>query len=276
MAAGQFSKETVGEFLRRERESRRVALEEISKSTRISRPYLEALERNDFRFFSRPEYIPGFLRGYARHIGLDPNEVLKRYEFQLDLARLKGNFHQLPLFYTPGDPEEIEEVSRSESPPPAPRKGKLPIPRSVLIQIVILVAALSISFYLYLTLKQLDNGPKPSVEETPPNQGTAKAKKEQDDGPVSKDISEKTYSGAPAARLPGDSRTGAGEVKQEGKGDSGRIQSGSLKKKIMGNPESRTYYLPGMKNYEKLKKGKRVEFDSEEEAIKRGYRRASP
>ena len=124
MAAGQFSKETVGEFLRRERESRRVALEEISKSTRISRPYLEALERNDFRFFSRPEYIPGFLRGYARHIGLDPNEALKRYEFQLDLARLKGNFHQLPLFYTPGDPAETEEISRSESPPPAPRKGK--------------------------------------------------------------------------------------------------------------------------------------------------------
>jgi hypothetical protein len=135
---------------------------------------------------------------------------------------------------------------------------------------------LSISFYLYLTLKQLGNGPKPSVEETPPNQGTPKAEKEQNDGPVSKDISEKTYSGAPAARPPGDSRTGVGEVKQEEKGDSGRIQSGSLKKKIMGNPESKTYYLPGMKNYEKLKKGKRVEFDSEEEATKRGYRRASP
>ena len=276
MAAGPFSKETVGDFLRRERESRRVALEEISQSTRISRPYLEALERNDFRFFSRPEYIPGFLRGYARHIGLDPNEVLKRYEFQLDLARLKGNFHQLPLFYNPGDPVEAKEVSRSESPPPAARKGKLPIPRSVLIQILILAAALSISFYLYLTLKQLDNGPKPSIEEIPLNQATPKAEKEQNDGPVSRDISEKTYSGAPAARPPGDSKTGAGAVKQEEKGDSGRIQSGSLKKKIMGNPESKTYYLPAMKNYDKMKKGKRVEFSSEEEAIKRGYRRASP
>jgi len=276
MAAGPFSKETVGEFLRRERESRRVALEEISRSTRISRPYLEALERNDFRFFSRPDYIPGFLRGYARHIGLDPNEVLKRYDFQLDLARLKGNFHQLPLFYTPGDPAGVEAVSGSESPLPAPRKGKLAIPRSVLIQIVILVAALTLSFYLYLTLKQLDNGIKLPVEENLPNQATPKAEKDQKDAPGSGDISEKTHSGAPPARPPGNSRSGAGEVKQEEKGDSGKIQSGSLKKKVVGNPESKTYYLPGSKNYDKIKKGKGVEFPSEEEAKKRGYRRASP
>ncbi len=274
MVAGQFSKETVGDFLRRARESRRVALEEISQSTRISRPYLEALERNDFRFFSRPEYIEGFLRGYARHIGLDPNEVLKRYEFQLELARLKGNFHQLPLFYTPGDPEEVEEVTHSESPPPAPRKGKVPFPRSVLIQIVILVAALSISFYLYLALKQLDSGPNPAVEETPPAQETPKAENVQNEGPLSRNISENPHSGAPAGRPPGGSRTGAGEVKREEKGDPARIQPGGLKKKIIGNPESKTYYLPGMKNYDKMKRGKRVEFGSEEEAIKSGYRRA--
>jgi hypothetical protein len=33
------------------------------------------------------------------------------------------------------------------------------------------------------------------------------------------------------------------------------------------------YSLPGMKNYEKMKTGKRVEFNSEEEAIKKGYRK---
>jgi cytoskeletal protein RodZ len=276
MAAGQFSKETVGEFLRRERESRRVALEEISKSTRISRPYLEALERNDFRFFSRPEYIPGFLRGYARHIGLDPNEVLKRYDLQLDLARLKGNFHQLPLFYTPGDSTETEGKSPTESSPPTPRKAKLPISRSILIQIIVLVAALSISFYLYLALKQLDNGPKPSPEEVPSTQAAQKEEKGGNDASASKGISEKIQSGDPAAKPSGDPKTGAGGLKQEEKGDPGPGQSVSPKKKIIGNPESKTYYLPGMKNYEKWKKGKRVEFDSEGEAIKRGYRRASP
>jgi cytoskeletal protein RodZ len=174
MVAGSFSKETVGEYLKRERESRRVTLEEISKSTRISRPYLEALERNDFRFFSRTDYIHGFLRGYARHIGLDPGEVIKRYEFQQDLARLKGNFHQLPLFYTPGDSTQPEEKSRLESPPSAPRKAKLAISRSILIQIILLGAALSLSFYLYLTIKKLDNGNPSSPQEISSPQATRK------------------------------------------------------------------------------------------------------
>ncbi|MCK7468750.1 MAG: helix-turn-helix domain-containing protein [Desulfosudis oleivorans] len=140
---GQFSKETVGVS-----PARRVTLEEISKSTRISRPYLEALERNDFRFFSRPDYIHGFLRGYARHIGLEPGEVIKRYEFQQDLARLKGNFRQLPLFYTPGDSTLPEEKNRMESPPSAQRKAKLAISRSILIQIILLGAALIFLFTL--------------------------------------------------------------------------------------------------------------------------------
>ncbi|MGD0627598.1 MAG: helix-turn-helix transcriptional regulator [Thermodesulfobacteriota bacterium] len=75
---GNFT-ETLGQYLRREREARSVSLEEISRGTRISRPYLEALERDDFHFFSKREYTLGFLRGYARHLGLDPDEILKRY-----------------------------------------------------------------------------------------------------------------------------------------------------------------------------------------------------
>ncbi|MBP1718258.1 MAG: putative cytosolic protein [Deltaproteobacteria bacterium] len=274
MTAGPFSKESVGEFLRRERESRRVALEEISKSTRINRPYLEALERNDFRFFSKPEYIRGFLKGYARHIGLDPNEVLKRYEFQMELARLKGKFHQLPLFSTPGDSTETAEAEQSESPPPAMRKKKFPVPRSILIQIIILVAALSISFYLYRTLNPLDRTPSMEKKEIPPNQATPKPEKNRNEKPVSGSFAEKSHSGNQDAKPSGDPRTGTGGVKEGEKGDSGRIQSDMPKKKTLGNPESKTYYLPGMKDYEKVRKGRVVEFGSEEEAIKRGYRKA--
>ncbi len=276
MAAGQFSKENIGEYLRRERESRRVTLEEIAKSTRISRPYLEALERNDFRFFSRPEYIQGFLRGYARHIGLDPGEVLKRYEIQLDLARLKGNFHQLPLFYTPGDSAETEEKSPPDTSPPASRKAKLPISRSILIQIIVLAAALSISFYLYLFLKQLDNGPKPSAEEASSIQPAQQEEQGRNGPSASKGGAEKFQSGNPAGKPSGNPKAETGGLKQGEKDDPGRGQAVYPKKKVLGSLESKTYYLPEMKNYEKLRKGKRVEFDSEEEAIKRGYRRASP
>jgi len=154
MTARDFFKETVGNYLKREREARGISLEEISTATRISRPYLEALERNDFRFFSRPEYIQGFLRGYAKAIGLEPDDVLKRYEFQMEIARLQKNFHQLPLFQSPGSASEEEQnLSLKARLPHRPKKKA--IPRSIMIQGIILISTLSISLYLYFILKQL-------------------------------------------------------------------------------------------------------------------------
>jgi len=44
--------------------------------------------------------------------------------------------------------------------------------------------------------------------------------------------------------------------------------------KIIGNWKSKIYHLPGQANYEKLKEENRVYFDSEEEAVRAGYRKA--
>ena len=44
--------------------------------------------------------------------------------------------------------------------------------------------------------------------------------------------------------------------------------------KIIGNKKSKIYHLPGQANYEKGKEENWVYFDSEEEAIKAGYRKA--
>ena len=78
---------------------------------------------------------------------------------------------------------------------------------------------------------------------------------------------------APVAKAPGSSETGTIAVKTEEKGAAKKVLPGGSKEKIIGNPESRNYYLPGTKSYERAKKGKRVEFHSEEEAIKKGYRK---
>ena len=60
-----------GEELRRERESRGVALETISEKTKVITRYLTALE--DDRFEALPGGIlsKGIVRGYARTVGLD-------------------------------------------------------------------------------------------------------------------------------------------------------------------------------------------------------------
>ena len=143
--------------MRREREARSVSLEEISRGTRISRPYLEALERDDFHFFSKRDYTLGFLRGYARHLGLDPDEILKRYRFQLELASRKETFQQIPLFSSPVPiAERIPDSNKVSAGPPA--KERKPSRRGIFIQLIIVLAAIGFTLYFQHLLKQAENG----------------------------------------------------------------------------------------------------------------------
>ncbi len=107
--------ETLGQYLKRERESRTVSLEELSKGTRISCPFLEALEKDDFSFFPQRVFIPGFLKGYARYVGLDIKEVLGRYQIQSELEARKENFRQLSLFPKIVPPEEEIQAPEKDS-----------------------------------------------------------------------------------------------------------------------------------------------------------------
>ena len=155
---GNFT-ETLGQYLRREREARSVSLEEISRGTRISRPYLEALERDDFHFFSKREYTLGFLRGYARHLGLDSDEILKRYRFQLELTSRKESFEQIPLFSTPVPiAEEIPDSAKAPTGPSV--RDRKPSRRGIIIQLVIVLAAIGFTLYFQHLLKQSENREK--------------------------------------------------------------------------------------------------------------------
>ncbi|HET8797146.1 MAG TPA: RodZ domain-containing protein [Thermoanaerobaculia bacterium] len=70
-----------GEDLRREREIRGISLKEISDATKISKRFLEALERNDHRTLPAPVFTRGFVREYARYVGLNADEMVSRYNF---------------------------------------------------------------------------------------------------------------------------------------------------------------------------------------------------
>jgi transcriptional regulator with XRE-family HTH domain len=144
--------ETLGQYLRRERESRSVSLKELSKNTRISVVYLEALEKDDFEAFPRQEFILGFLQGYARQLGLKGEEVLRRYRIQAEWAGRKEKFQQMPLF--PGSVPSVEaEEAAPEWEQPSPLREKKRIPWKMLIQMAIVLLALGLSFYLHQMLK---------------------------------------------------------------------------------------------------------------------------
>jgi cytoskeleton protein RodZ len=66
----------VGEKLRAAREQRGVSIEQAAEATRISKRYLEALERDSpLDDLLNPAYGRLFLKNYAKYLNLDPDEV---------------------------------------------------------------------------------------------------------------------------------------------------------------------------------------------------------
>lgn len=69
----------LGVLLRQTREEKRVSLEQIEEHTRIRQKYLLALEEGRYEDLPTPGHIHGFLRNYARYLGLDMEEVEALY-----------------------------------------------------------------------------------------------------------------------------------------------------------------------------------------------------
>ena len=85
----------LGEWFKEEREMKGLSLEEVSKALRIRPHYLEAMEEGRFDELPPQVIAKGFIRAYARHLGLDEEEAIRLYQ---------------------------EEVNKGESPPLPPQK----------------------------------------------------------------------------------------------------------------------------------------------------------
>lgn len=68
-----------GEELRRERESRGIALASIADATKISSRYLTALETGHFETLPGGVFNKGIVRSYARVVGLDAEAWVERF-----------------------------------------------------------------------------------------------------------------------------------------------------------------------------------------------------
>jgi cytoskeleton protein RodZ len=68
-----------GDRLRREREMRGITLDEICESTKIARRHLEALEKERFEQLPGGVFNKGFVRAYAKFLGIDEDEAVADY-----------------------------------------------------------------------------------------------------------------------------------------------------------------------------------------------------
>lgn len=81
----------LGQILRQARENKGLSVEEVFAKTRINARYLEALESGDYGALPSAAHARGFLRNYARFVGLDPEPLLERYsQSQFYQARNRG------------------------------------------------------------------------------------------------------------------------------------------------------------------------------------------
>ena len=70
---------SIGEKLRLERETRGIALRDISEQTRISMRYLEAIETDDYRRLPGGIFNRSFIRAYAKFVGYDEDKAIEEY-----------------------------------------------------------------------------------------------------------------------------------------------------------------------------------------------------
>ena len=69
----------LGERFRAAREARGLSLSDVAERIRIRSVYLGAIEDENWTAIGAPVYTRGFLRTYARFLGLDPEEVVGEF-----------------------------------------------------------------------------------------------------------------------------------------------------------------------------------------------------
>src|SRR4051794_1611568 len=85
---------TLGEKLRQAREAKGIKIGEVADQTRISPLYIESIENDDYRALPGGIFNRGFVKSFAKYVGVDEQEALSDY------ARL--------LYETEGDVENVK------------------------------------------------------------------------------------------------------------------------------------------------------------------------
>ncbi|MGH6948339.1 MAG: helix-turn-helix domain-containing protein [Kiloniellales bacterium] len=135
--------ERVGTTLRRAREAFGQDLKSVSAGLRIRHVYLEAIEAGQFEKLPGPTYAIGFVRAYADFLGLDTDEILRRFKDEVHGLERKTN-----LVFPSAVPEKK-------------------IPGGAIILISVLLAGVVYGGWMYLSNQGKDVGDLiPSVAES--------------------------------------------------------------------------------------------------------------
>lgn len=86
--------ETIGEHLKRVRKTCGYSLEDAAHVTRINLHYLEAIENDDFSKLPGETFLQGFLRSYARFLGIDEQVIIHKLKETKAAETLHADTHE--------------------------------------------------------------------------------------------------------------------------------------------------------------------------------------
>jgi cytoskeletal protein RodZ len=129
-----------GSVLREARERRAISLADVARKTKLSKASLALLEEGRLEDLPPDVFVRGFIRSYARSVGLRESEPLGLFEQALDARR---RAEQL-LLMTPSVPanDTGDSAAGDEE---TPRRGKA---LAVFVIIVLVLATITLSLFL--------------------------------------------------------------------------------------------------------------------------------
>ena len=143
----------------RNAEIRGISVEEIAGATKIRKGFLEALERNEFTALPAPAFTRGFVRAYARYLGLNPEEMVDRYIFFERSAR--EGINEMPTPLISNDSAALQKLRESRD-----RTRRTTI---ILIVVGILaVAAVAIWFFMFRSPRSIEPRTRTNVPSASP------------------------------------------------------------------------------------------------------------
>jgi cytoskeleton protein RodZ len=148
--------DTLGIWLRQAREAQTSTLEEVEAATRIRARLLEALEAGDYAAFPGGDVqLRGFLRIYARYLGLPSDEVLARYN--AEVHGIEATSPTAPAEKQPTAPARAPTRPMTFQPPSVPistsRPRRLSIETLLVAGIVLIVLVTIVAGVAYLVTR---------------------------------------------------------------------------------------------------------------------------
>lgn len=132
------SRLSFGAYLKKIRLEKGMSIEDIMDYSKISKHMVQQIEDDNFSKLPEPVYLKGFLKTYAKAVGVDPIDIIERYNRAINREAMATE--------TSRDNHGIRRVSyKTVRPPKEKRKGG----SMKWMMILFLVAAVAIGAFIY-------------------------------------------------------------------------------------------------------------------------------